>query len=111
LVRYGGIFAPNAKLRAKIVPASAKDDEKDSDAEDERKKPGSSKYRLSWASLLARVFDVEVSVCPACSGKMKIIAFITDPFSVRRYLEGVGLPTEAPPIAKARPPPQEAFDY
>jgi hypothetical protein len=42
---------------------------------------------------------------------MRIIAFITDPFSVRRYLEGVGLPTEAPPISKERPPPQEEFDY
>jgi hypothetical protein len=111
LVRYGGIFAPNAKLRAKVVPASTKDDEKDSDAEDERKQTGSSKYRLAWAALLARVFDADVSSCPACGSRMRIVAFITDPFSVRRYLEGVGLPTEAPPIFPARPPPQTEFDY
>jgi hypothetical protein len=42
---------------------------------------------------------------------MKIIAFITDPGSIRRYLEGVGLPTAAPPIAPARSPPQIEFDY
>jgi hypothetical protein len=42
---------------------------------------------------------------------MKITAFVTDPVSVRRYLKGEGLPIEAPPIAKARPPPQENFDF
>ena len=63
-------------------------------------------YRLTWAALLARVFQNDVSVCPACGRKMKIIAFITDPASIRRYLEGVGLPTAAPPIAPARSPPQ-----
>jgi hypothetical protein len=42
---------------------------------------------------------------------MKIIAFITDPASVRRYLEGEGLEAEAPAIAPARPPPQMEFEY
>ncbi len=46
------------------------------DTEDERKKPGSSAYRLSWSSLLARVFQIDVFICPACSGKTKIIAFV-----------------------------------
>jgi len=55
--------------------------------------------------------QIDVSVCPACSGKMRIIAFITDAAQVRRYLEGEGLPTEAPPIAPARTPPQEEFDF
>ena len=34
-------------------------------------------YRLSWARLLARVFLVDVTECPACGGKMKIIAALT----------------------------------
>jgi len=107
--RYHGILAPNSKHRSKIVPVS-NDDNRD-DPEDERKKPGSSKYRLSWSALLARVFQIDVSVCPACFGKMKIIAFVTDPLSIRRYLKGENLPTGAPPIAPARPPPQEEFNY
>ena len=40
---------------------------------------------------------------------MKIIAALTDPRSIRRYLHGMGLPARAPPIASARPQPQ--FDY
>ena len=60
--------------------------------------------------MITVVFKFEVDLCPACGGKMKIIAFITDPSSIHRYLEGVGLPTAAPPIAPARSPPQYEFD-
>jgi len=42
---------------------------------------------------------------------MKIVAALTDPGSIHRYLEGVGLPSRAPPIALARPHPQHEFDY
>jgi hypothetical protein len=42
---------------------------------------------------------------------MKIIAALTDPSSIRRYLHGMGLPTRAPPIAPARPHLQPKFDY
>jgi hypothetical protein len=36
-------------------------------------------YRLTWARPLARVFRVGVTVCPACGGKMKVIAELTLP--------------------------------
>lgn len=42
---------------------------------------------------------------------MKIIAALTDGHSIRTYLEGVGLPARPPPVAPARPHPQQAFDY
>ena len=41
---------------------------------------------------------------------MKIVAAVTDPRSIRTYLEGVGRPARAPPIAPARPHPQQQFD-
>ena len=31
-------------------------------------------HRVSWAKLLARVFQYDVRVCPSCSGRMKVIA-------------------------------------
>ena len=58
-------------------------------------------YRLSWARLLARVFRVDVTECPACGGKMKIIAALTEPVAIRTYLDGVGLASRPPPIAPA----------
>jgi hypothetical protein len=61
--------------------------------------------------MITAVFQIDVSVCPVCQGKMRIIAFITDPASVQRYLKGENLPTEPPPIAPARSPPQLEFEY
>ena len=49
------------------------------------------------ATLLARVFSSDISECTACGGRLRIIAALTDPASIRTYLEGVGLPPRAPP--------------
>ena len=42
---------------------------------------------------------------------MQPVAAFTDPASLRHYLAGVGLPSEPPAIAAARPPPQQEFDF
>ena len=51
----------------------------------------------SWATLLGRVFRIDVTRCRDCGGRMKIIAALTDPSSIRRCLQGMGLPARAPP--------------
>ena len=63
LVRYHGILAPNSKDRDKIVPARKTTGDEDALPR---------KYRLSWAALLARVFQIQAEVCPHCGGKMKM---------------------------------------
>ena len=73
--------------------------------------PQARPHRLSWAALLARVFDIDISVCTACGGRMRIIATLTEAAAIRRYLEGVGLPAEPPLIAPARPRPQQSLDF
>ncbi len=65
--------------------------------------------RLPWAVLLKRVFLVDVLECPKCKGRMKILAAVIAPANVRRVLEGLGLPVEAPRLRPARPPPQTAL--
>ncbi len=57
------------------------------------------------------VFSIDVSECPECGGQMKIVAALTDPASIRSYLEGVGLPARPPPIAPARHDQQSEFEY
>jgi len=108
IVRYHGVLAPHAKDRDKIVPARKKA-EGAGDADDGDAAPR--KYRLTWAALLARVFQIDMEKCPHCGGKMQIVAAITEPDSARRYLEGVGLPAEVPTLAPARAPPQEELDF
>ena len=60
--------------------------------------------RLDWAALLLRVFAIDVLECPRCSGRMKILAFITRPDVVRRILEHLDLPTTSPDTARGPPP-------
>jgi len=50
-------------------------------------------------------------VCSHCGGKMRIVAAVTDFVSIKRYLDGVGLPSEIPEVKPARPPPQLDIEY
>jgi len=105
-VRYFGVLAPNAKGREKIVPPVS--GEKPPDDENSS---ASRAYRLSWSALLARTFNLHLEKCSYCGGKMKAVAAVMDPSSIRRYLEGTGESPETPSLAPARAPPQEEFDY
>ena len=70
--------------------------------------PAQRRHRLGWA--VSQVWAIDVTECPACGGRMKIVAAVTEPSSIRRYLDGVGLPARAPPIAPARPQRQQELD-
>ena len=104
LLRYHGVLAPRARDRGRIVPAQPV--EASAAATRESSAP-SCAHRLGWAALLARVFSADLSECAACGGRLKIIAALTDPASIRTYLQGVGLPAWAPP----RAPPQPLLDF
>ena len=61
--------------------------------------------RVDWAILLRRTFGLDVLACPRCDGRMRLLAMVTEPKSVTRYLRGLGEPTDAPARAPARGPP------
>jgi hypothetical protein len=104
LVRYHGVLAAHAKDRDKIVP-------KKPDADELRETRGASRNRLLWAALLARVFAIDVTKCPKCCGRLRLVAAITDAAAAKRYLDHVGLPSDVPALAPARAPPQLDFDW
>jgi len=111
LIRYHGVLAPNAAARAAIVPGPQAEADETTCSGRHSGQGETPTYRRSWATLLARVFRIDVTRCPDCGGRMKIIAALTDPSSIRRCLQGMRLPARAPPIAPARPDPQPQFDY
>ncbi len=49
-------------------------------------------YRIPWADLLAKVFEIDVLACPECGGRMQLIAFIAEPVVAKRILDHLGLP-------------------
>ena len=105
MIRYHGALAPSARDRAKIVPGGGNEPKAQSDSTHQP-----CPHRLSWCQFLARVFSIDVTECPDCGGQMKIIAALTDPASIRSYLEGVGLSARPPPIVPARPAQQSEFE-
>jgi hypothetical protein len=60
--------------------------------------------RVDWATLLRRTFDVDVLRCSSCGGRLRVLGEVTDAAMVRLVLESLGLPTEPPPVARARDP-------
>jgi hypothetical protein len=112
--RYHGVLAPNARLRARVtalgrvVPDTSPQAGR---ADPDPPAPAESTARSSWARLLARIYEVFPLICPDCGAEMRILAFLTDPFTVAGILRHLGLPTSAPPLTPARSPPPEDPAY
>jgi hypothetical protein len=111
LTRYHGIFAPNHAWRSRIVPAAPKvaatapSEETTAVVEAEKRVPASElARRLDWATRLMRVFAIDILECPKCQGRMRVLAFITEPETVERILSHLHLPT-TPPSASRGPLP------
>jgi hypothetical protein len=66
--------------------------------------------RVDWATLLRRSFQVDVLECPKCHGRLRVVAVLTEREPVRRILAHLGLPTEPPPVARARDPTEDVGD-
>ncbi len=52
--------------------------------------------RMSWMTLLARVFRIDISVCARCSGPMKVTRFVTRPEDIAAELHGARPPPRGP---------------
>ena len=112
--RYYGVFANRHHLRPRIIPpsvvpapgqqlplglAGAASDGPGETAEAADSRP----RRLGWANLLARVFAVDVTICRACGGRMRVVAVVTDPDDIARILRGARAPPRPP---RPHPPGQ-----
>jgi len=119
-VRYFGVMAPNSHMRKRVIesagPSAAlqirltEAAQKMGLVKTEESKP-KKKASRTWAMLIARIFEVFPLLCLRCHAPMKIVVFITEPNTVTKILEHIGVPSTAPVIAPARAPPQEEFCY
>jgi hypothetical protein len=112
-LRYHGLFAPHAKARDRVIPppepvapAAVPAARKKARLAGKRERPTRAReafrtYRIPWADLLAKVFDIDVLACPECGGRMMLIAFIAEPTVAKRILDHLRLST-GPPLAPAR---------
>ena len=109
--RYHGILGPCASQRPRVVPVAPEQPSPVPDARndttDETPLAGTAttrtRQRLTWAALMQRVFAADVLECPRCHGRMRVIAAIREPATVRAILDCLGLPSRAPPNEPPRP--------
>ncbi len=97
------MLAPNAKLRALVVPqapaaATGASELTATESGCAHGRPA----RISWARLLKRVFEIDMEHSPNCGGELKIIAAMLDSAVIERILTHRGLQARAPPRAAAR---------
>jgi hypothetical protein len=59
--------------------------------------------------LLRKVFAIDVLECPACAGRLEVIALIAEAAVAKRILDHLGIASQAPPLARARGPDAEAL--
>jgi hypothetical protein len=110
LIRFHGVWAPNAKLRPLVVPqgppvppVQGADTEAAAAAQCEVESFQARPHRISWARLLKRVFDIDMQHCPNCgAGELKIIAAILERPVIEKILTHLGLDPQPPPRGRAR---------
>jgi hypothetical protein len=105
LIRFHGVLAPNAKMRAQVVPQEPV-------APAQAAQPAACEtncghhrpVRLSWARLLKRVFELDLEHCPNCGGELKIIAAILEQPVIEKILTHLELRSDRRPNRLAGTP-------
>ena len=98
MVRYYGLYANahRGKVRkASLVPVALGLIEEDPPPLPSR----------GWAEMIRKVYEVEPMICPRCGGRMKVVAFLTEPAVVDRIIRHLGLT-----FAAEKPPPVHLFE-
>ncbi len=103
MIRYHGVFAPNFKSRSKIVPQK----EKPKTESESNPNPKLKAERLNWAKMVKRTFEIDVTVCPKCQGRLEQIAVIRDRVVITAILKSLNEVTQFQPINPVTTGPPE----
>jgi hypothetical protein len=103
LTRYFGVLSWHASSCSQVVPAPAKSTPPPRTAPDE---PAGKSGYIPWAELLRRTFGFEL-LCSKCKPPLRLIALIKTHDVAKKILVAMHLPTDAPDLHPARPPPHD----
>jgi hypothetical protein len=51
---------------------------------------------IDWAMLLKKVFQIDITICPKCQGKLRIISVINEKSIIKQILDHMGLGSDPP---------------
>lgn len=52
--------------------------------------PAAQSNLMTWAQRLKRVFNIDITTCPECAGKVRVIASIEEPQVIKKILNHLG---------------------
>jgi len=105
-------------MRTRVVPKAAPEQPLSPDAAAEipavlaaqlRRRRQTGPWRIDWATLLSRVFGIDVLHCSACGGRRRVIATISDGPTAKRILDHLGIKSTPLACSPARAPPVECY--
>jgi Putative transposase len=91
---YFGVFAPNSPLRKQIVANAKRHPDVFVSPPLKLLSEKVRKVSLDWATLIARIYEVNPLICSTCGGRVKIVGFVTHRAEILRILYGVGWPVQ-----------------
>ena len=73
-------------------------------AEGQEKTPAERRVAMTWAQRLNRVYNIDIEICQACGGALRIIACTEDP-KILTHLDKQDPSVEVSPLPHCRAPP------
>jgi Putative transposase len=118
VVRYSGVISSHSSLPSQVLgPAHPATPARGFaapvavpvvPAPEENDKPSLPlSHYISWSQLLKKTFEID-TVCPRCKNPLRLIAMIETEDTIKKILSAMGLPTCAPKLWPARPPPSQS---
>jgi hypothetical protein len=102
-ITYCGLFAANAKDRAKVVRVATHRKRSKKHPSHNAAAPTST---MRWQELLKRTFAIDLQKCDLCGGRVRIIAAITERALIAKILSHLGLASgHGAPASPRAPPP------
>ncbi len=116
MIRYHGVFAPNSKDRHLVVPKLKEKQESEKTDPCTAGAPANEKTRrerMRWSEMLKRTFEIDVTVCPVCQGRLEQIAVIKDKVVAAAILKSLQQVSVFRPleIVRERGPPEDGGDF
>jgi hypothetical protein len=106
------VFAPNFKNRNKIVPVKKIINEKNTESKSKNTSNSKVKIeRLRWAEMLKKTFEIDVTICPKCNGRLEQVAVIKFRKVAMAILKSLNQNTDPLPVGAPPTGPPELLSY
>ena len=111
LLRFHGVFGPNARLRPVVTRLGREEVPPPAEATPSPESPAPARTkrpRIDWATLLRHTFNLDVLQCP-CGGRRRVLTAVTSPAIAEKVLREIGRLPPHQPLATGPPAPQLAL--